>query len=50
MQRCHWILRDECTRLGTLRAVHGRLKEGGGFVFEMRWGARGRGRGGWGWC
>ncbi|KAL4883812.1 S-adenosyl-L-methionine-dependent methyltransferase [Aspergillus karnatakaensis] len=31
----HWILRDETTRLSTLRGVHACLKQGGTFVFEM---------------
>ncbi|KAL4864896.1 hypothetical protein BDV12DRAFT_188623 [Aspergillus spectabilis] len=31
----HWILRNEKTRLSTLRGVHASLKQGGTFVFEM---------------
>lgn len=31
----HWILRDETTRISTLRAIHGCLKSGGTYVFEM---------------
>ncbi|KAJ5625463.1 hypothetical protein N7510_001772 [Penicillium lagena] len=31
----HWILRDETTRMSTIRAVHGCLKSGGTYVFEM---------------
>ncbi|KAJ5336236.1 uncharacterized protein N7506_004258 [Penicillium brevicompactum] len=31
----HWILRDENTRMSTLRAIHGCLKPGGTYVFEM---------------
>jgi SAM-dependent methyltransferase len=31
----HWILRDEKTRVNTLRACHDALKPGGRFVFEM---------------
>ncbi|CAI7656968.1 unnamed protein product [Penicillium discolor] len=31
----HWILRDESTRMSTLRAIHGCLKPGGTYVFEM---------------
>lgn len=30
----HWILRDETTRLSTLRAINQSLKPGGKFVFE----------------
>jgi SAM-dependent methyltransferase len=30
----HWILRDESTRLSTLRAIYNCLKPGGTFVFE----------------
>lgn len=31
----HWILRDENTRINTLKACHDALKPGGRFVFEM---------------
>lgn len=31
----HWILCDESTRMSTLRGIHGCLKPGGRFVFEM---------------
>ena len=31
----HWILRDESTRMSTLRAIYGCLKPGGTYVFEM---------------
>jgi hypothetical protein len=31
----HWILRDDDTRLSTLRAIHASLKPGGLFVFEQ---------------
>ncbi|KAJ6084908.1 hypothetical protein N7499_004537 [Penicillium canescens] len=31
----HWILRDETTRMSTLRAIYGSLKPGGTYVFEM---------------
>jgi SAM-dependent methyltransferase len=31
----HWILRDESTRLNTLKACYDALKPGGKFVFEM---------------
>lgn len=31
----HWILRDESTRMSTLRAIHDCLKPGGMYVFEM---------------
>ena len=31
----HWILRDESTRINTLKACHDALKPGGRFVFEM---------------
>ncbi|RDW81629.1 class I SAM-dependent methyltransferase [Aspergillus mulundensis] len=31
----HWILRDESTRLSTLKGIHASLKQGGSFVFEM---------------
>ncbi|KAL2831723.1 S-adenosyl-L-methionine-dependent methyltransferase [Aspergillus cavernicola] len=31
----HWILRNENTRISTLRGVHASLKPGGMFVFEM---------------
>ncbi|KAL3438773.1 S-adenosyl-L-methionine-dependent methyltransferase [Aspergillus tetrazonus] len=31
----HWILRNENTRLSTLKGIHASLKRGGAFVFEM---------------
>ncbi|KAJ5114394.1 hypothetical protein NUU61_000153 [Penicillium alfredii] len=31
----HWILRDDSTRMSTLCAIHGSLKPGGVYVFEM---------------
>ncbi|KAL4744133.1 S-adenosyl-L-methionine-dependent methyltransferase [Aspergillus similis] len=31
----HWILRNENTRLSTLKGIHASLKKGGAFVFEM---------------
>lgn len=31
----HWILRDDRTRINTLKACHDALKPGGKFVFEM---------------
>ncbi|KAL6233470.1 hypothetical protein BDW75DRAFT_252034 [Aspergillus navahoensis] len=31
----HWILRNEKTRLSTLKGIHASLKKGGTFVFEM---------------
>jgi SAM-dependent methyltransferase len=31
----HWILRDESTRMSTLRAIYDCLKPGGTYVFEM---------------
>ncbi|OJJ46157.1 hypothetical protein ASPZODRAFT_133157 [Penicilliopsis zonata CBS 506.65] len=31
----HWILRDESTRMSTLRACYSALNPGGSFVFEM---------------
>ncbi|OQE11962.1 hypothetical protein PENFLA_c067G09611 [Penicillium flavigenum] len=31
----HWILREESTRMSTLRAIYGCLKPGGTYVFEM---------------
>ncbi|KAL4786599.1 hypothetical protein BJX76DRAFT_320789 [Aspergillus varians] len=31
----HWILRNESTRISTLKGVHASLKQGGKFVFEM---------------
>lgn len=30
----HWILRDEKTRVSTLRGIHSSLKPGGHFIFE----------------
>ncbi|KAL4973813.1 S-adenosyl-L-methionine-dependent methyltransferase [Aspergillus desertorum] len=31
----HWILRNENTRLSTLKGIHACLKKGGAFVFEL---------------
>lgn len=31
----HWILRNESTRISTLKGIHASLKQGGRFVFEM---------------
>ncbi|KAL5001694.1 S-adenosyl-L-methionine-dependent methyltransferase [Aspergillus recurvatus] len=31
----HWILRNENTRVSTLKGIHASLKKGGAFVFEM---------------
>lgn len=31
----HWILRNESTRISTLKGIHAGLKQGGKFVFEM---------------